>query len=168
MAGISFTPDPLLTSQACYLKIAQANTKDVEGLSEIVNCILEEVSKGFEDQEIEISEQSKAKIQARIGMKMHNFLTHEYCLKMIEIYEKALGDLSEKEINEIVKNPTEEEDFSEAHAKFHFRVCKVFLPIKQEIIEGLIKRVTALIDEASVGEMLDIITKDTDTLPKPS
>ena len=138
-----------LAREASYLSIAEQRSAAVNGISEIVNALLEGVFRGFEDHGVKMSSEIRFEVKSTTGQKMEDSLITEYANKLVGVYQKALTGLSEEELDEIAQHP-ERAFYSEAYGRFLLLEQAEFLPIKEKTINELMEAGTQLINERAV------------------
>lgn len=144
-----------LAREASYLSIAEQRSA-VNGISEIVNALLEGVFLGFEDHGVKMSPEIRFVAKSTTGQKMEDFLLTEYTNKLVGVYQKALTSLSEEALDEIAQHP-ERAFYSEAYGKFLQLERMEFMPIKEKTINELMEAGTKLIsDDAAIAEIHQI------------
>lgn len=128
-----------LSRSACYAFIARSRCSADSEVKKISNSLLERIFNEFKIQGFEIPPKKQIEILSTKGAKIEAHLMDEYTHRIVKVYESALTGLSLKELNKVAEQPMSSACKSEAHKKF----CKYeeveFLPIKAEIVEGLME-----------------------------
>ncbi len=157
-------PAAEMTREQSCSTIAASRCKDIQGVSQIVESLLEGAYEALEDDlEKKLTQDMRQKIRAGLGKRIEDHVTQEYGHFIAKIYLNDVSrDLTDLELQTVAAYPTHPPNFSKAHKKFAVREKKAVSTIRNEIVNRLMDTAekvlkTSLADENVIHEIGDIV-----------